>query len=41
MSVGRTADGVRGVSENEVLVMFHTLDGNVTARNIRKRHKIE
>jgi hypothetical protein len=38
--VCRTEEGMRDVTESEVLVMFVTLDGKDTARNISERHKI-
>jgi len=40
MCVSRTAECVSVVSDNEVLVMFVTVDGEVTARNISVRHKM-
>jgi hypothetical protein len=36
----RTADGVRAVSDSEVLVVFVTLNTEGTARNISETHKI-
>jgi len=36
----RTADGVSVLSDNEVLVVFGTPDGEGTAKNISERHKI-
>jgi hypothetical protein len=38
--VGRTAEGMSDVCESEVLVMFVTLDGDGTARNISGRLRI-
>jgi len=40
MCVGRTAEWVSAVSDSEVLVMFVTVDGEITARNISVRHKM-
>jgi hypothetical protein len=34
-----TAEGVRFVSDSEVLIMFLTVDGEGTARNISEGHK--
>jgi hypothetical protein len=34
------AEGVRVVSDSEEFFMFVSLDGEGTARNISKRHKI-
>ena len=38
MCVGRTAEGVKVVSDSEVLVMFVRVEGEGTARNISERH---
>jgi hypothetical protein len=40
MRICRTAEKVRVLSDSEMLVMFVTVDGEVTARNISKWHKI-
>jgi hypothetical protein len=40
MCNGRTAEWVSVVSNSEVLVMFVTVDGEGTARNVSVRHKI-
>jgi len=40
MTVCRPAEWRSVVSESEVLVMFVTVDGERTVRNILKRHKI-
>jgi hypothetical protein len=40
MGVGRTAEGVSVGSDNEVVVMFVTLDGEDSATYILERHKI-
>jgi hypothetical protein len=39
MGVCRIAEGMSVVSDNEVLVMFVTLDGEDPARNISERHQ--
>jgi hypothetical protein len=41
MNFGKTAGGVRGVSESEVLFMIVTPDIEGTARNISEWYKIE
>jgi hypothetical protein len=41
MCVGRTLEGLSVVCDNEVLVMFVTLDGEDPGKNISERHKIE
>jgi hypothetical protein len=38
--VCRTEEGMRVVTESEVLVMFVILDGKDTARNISERRKL-
>ena len=40
MRICSTAEKLRVVSEGEVLVMFVTVDGEYTARNISEWHKI-
>ena len=40
MCVGRTLVELSVVSDSEVLVMFVTLDGEDSGRNISERHKI-
>jgi hypothetical protein len=40
MGICRTAERVRVLSDSEMLVVFVTADGEVTARNISIWHKI-